>query len=581
MSGRILDLIKRANLVSQADLARAVEFSERDRIPIAYFLLKNKLVPEEALMKALSEGLGGIEVVSPDKIEIDPNILISVPRDLIIQHRIIPIDKLTNNLILAVGDPTNIAVFDAISAKLGAKLRLKLASELSIQNAINRYYGTTEEAAKLAAQQKSIQQKAAAALANLPPGALNETGESYVVNYVERLMLVAAQKRASDIHIEPFEQSIRIRLRVDGSLLEYKPSARFEFRDSLLSRVKLISGLDIFEKRLPQDGNAKLDVPGLGKMDFRVSSLPSVWGEKIVLRLLDKSNLQLDMTQLGFDTDQLANFKDSIMKPFGMVIVTGPTGSGKTTTLYSALNELNRITDNVVTAEDPVEFTIPGICQVNVRPDIEFTFSKALKAFLRQDPDIIMLGEIRDFETGEIAMKAALTGHIVLSTLHTNNAAESIERLRNMGIDRFTLVSALNCVVAQRLVRKICPECKAEDSVSPEKQVALGLPEKYIGKFTIFKGLGCENCNHTGYRGRAAIYEVLVVNEPVKRAIIDNMTALDIKRVAMSNGMQTLRQSAWKKVYKGITTVDELIEASGSDDDAKASAQRAAQIRSA
>jgi type IV pilus assembly protein PilB len=269
------------------------------------------------------------------------------------------------------------------------------------------------------------------------------------------------------------------------------------------------------------------------------------------------------------------------MKPFGMVIVTGPTGSGKTTTLYSALNELNRITDNVVTAEDPVEFTIPGICQVNVRPDIDFTFSKALKAFLRQDPDIIMVGEIRDLETGEIAMKAALTGHIVLSTLHTNNAAESIERLRNMGVDKFTIVSALNCVVAQRLVRKICNECREIDLVTPEKQIALGLPEKYVGKFKIYKGLGCENCNHTGYRGRAAIYEVLTVSEPVKRAVVENMTAIEIKRIAMSSGMQTLRQSAWRKVYKGITSVDELIEASGSDDDAKSAALRIEQMRSA
>ncbi|NBO37990.1 type II secretion system protein GspE [bacterium] len=582
MSGaRIVDLIKRSNLVGQADMAKAMEFSQRDGIPLTLFLLRNKIVAEDQLMRALSEGLGGLEVVTPDKMDIDSSILASVPREMVIQHRILPINKITNNLILAVGDPTNLGLFDALSAKLGVKIRLKLASELSIQNAINRFYGSGEEAAKVATQQKAVQQKAAAALANLQGVQTNDSGESYVINYIERLMVVAAQRRASDIHVEPFETSMRIRLRVDGSLLEYKPQPRFEFRDALLSRVKLISGLDIFEKRLPQDGNTKLDIPGLGKMDFRVSSLPSVWGEKIVLRLLDKSNLQLDMTQLGFDNEQLEQFKDSILKPFGMVIVTGPTGSGKTTTLYSALSELNRITDNVVTAEDPVEFTIPGICQVNVRPDIDFTFSKALKAFLRQDPDVIMVGEIRDLETGEIAMKAALTGHIVLSTLHTNNASESIERMRNMGIDRFTIVSALNCVVAQRLVRKICNECRAEDSVAPEKQIALGLPEKYVGKFKIYKGLGCDNCNNTGYRGRAAIYEVLTVSEPVKRAVVDNMTALDLKRIAMANGMQTLRQSAWKKVYKGITTIDELIEASGSDDDANASAARQENLRSA
>ena len=564
---RIVEIIKRSNLVGNADLARALEFSERDGVPLTYFLLKNKVVTEEALMKCISDALGGIEIVYPDKISIESSVLASVPRDIITNHRVIPINRVSSHLILAVGDPTNLGVFDAISAKLGVKIRLKLASELSIQSAINKFYGATEEAAKIAAQQKSAQ-RAAAALSNLPLNA-SESGESYVINYVERLMLVAAQKQASDIHIEPFEQSIRIRLRIDGSLIEYKPNARFEFKDALLSRVKLISGLDIFEKRLPQDGNAKLDIPGLGKIDFRVSSLPSVWGEKIVLRLLDKGNLQLDMTQLGFDSEQLHKFKDSILQPFGMVIVTGPTGSGKTTTLYSALNELNRITDNVVTAEDPVEFTIPGICQVNVRPDIDFTFSKALKAFLRQDPDIIMVGEIRDLETGEIAMKAALTGHIVLSTLHTNNAAESIERLRNMGIDRFTIVSALNCVVAQRLVRKICNECKSVDDVPAEKQIALGLPEKYINKFKIYKGIGCESCNNTGYRGRAAIYEVLQVNEPVKRAIVDNLTAIDLKRIAMNNGMQTLRQSAWKKVYKGITTIEELVEASASDEDAR------------
>ncbi|MEY2987024.1 MAG: hypothetical protein RJB13_545 [Pseudomonadota bacterium] len=564
---RIVEIIKRSNLVSNADLSRALEFSERDGVPLTLFLLKNKIVSEEALMRAISEALGGIEIVYPDKMSIESSVLASVPREVVTNHRVVPINRVSSHLILAVGDPTNLGVFDAISAKLGVKIRLKLASEISIQNAINKFYGATEEAAKIAAQQKSAQ-RAAAALSQLPLNA-SENGESYVINYVERLMLIAAQKQASDIHIEPFEQSIRIRLRIDGSLIEYKPNARFEFRDALLSRVKLISGLDIFEKRLPQDGNAKLDIPGLGKMDFRVSSLPSVWGEKIVLRLLDKGNLQLDMTQLGFDTEQLQQFKHSILQPFGMVIVTGPTGSGKTTTLYSALNELNRITDNVVTAEDPVEFTIPGICQVNVRPDIDFTFSKALKAFLRQDPDIIMVGEIRDLETGEIAMKAALTGHIVLSTLHTNNAAESIERLRNMGIDKFTIVSALNCVVAQRLVRKICNECKTVDNVPAEKQIALGLPEKYIDKFKIYRGIGCENCNNTGYRGRAAIYEVLQVTEPVKRAVVDNLTALDFKRIAMNNGMQTMRQSAWKKVYKGITTIEELIEASGSDDDAR------------
>jgi type IV pilus assembly protein PilB len=297
--------------------------------------------------------------------------------------------------------------------------------------------------------------------------------------------------------------------------------------------------------------------------------LPTVFGEKIVMRLLDKSNLQLDMTMLGFEKEQLARFHEAIYKPFGMVIVTGPTGSGKTTTLYSALNELNRLTDNVVTAEDPVEFTIPGVCQVNVRQDIGFTFAKALKAFLRQDPDVIMVGEIRDLETAEIAMKAALTGHIVLSTLHTNNAPETIERLRNMGIDSFTIISALNSVCAQRLVRKICENCKVEDPVKPEEQISLGLPPKFAGTFKIYKGEGCPVCNGVGYKGRLAIYEVMNLNDSIRRSIANKESVIDLKRIAMQSGMQTLRQSAWKKVFKGLTTITEMQEASAQDFEAQ------------
>jgi type IV pilus assembly protein PilB len=301
-------------------------------------------------------------------------------------------------------------------------------------------------------------------------------------------------------------------------------------------------------------------------VDFRVSVLPCVWGEKIVMRILDKSNLQLDMTRLGFEPEQLNQFKESIMRPFGMVLVTGPTGSGKTTTLYSALNELNRVSENVVTAEDPVEFTIPGINQVQVRNDINFTFAKALKSFLRQDPDVIMVGEIRDIDTAEIAMKAALTGHIVLSTLHTNNAAETIERIKNMGIEPFTIISALNSVVAQRLVRKVCNNCKVEDkSHTKDDLIKYGLPEKYVGAFPLYKGEGCEICNDTGYKGRIAIHEVLVLNDAIKKAIAANAPAHELKRIAMQNGMQTLRQSAWKKVAKGLTSIEELLDNSSSD----------------
>jgi type IV pilus assembly protein PilB len=557
MSGRIAEIIKKAGLLSKEDLAKALEFSQRDSKPLAYFILANNMCDEEELMKALAEGLGQPEVFYPHEIDIEPAVINCVPKEIAYQYRMIPVNRLANNLIVAVGDPTNIPVFDAIQTRLGVRLKLKLASELSIQKALDKHYATRVD---------EVRKSQSTNLKSLEEGG---RAENYVINFIDRLLQSAAQRKASDIHIEPFETHMRVRLRVDGSLLEYELKPRFEAKDALLSRVKIISQLDIAEKRFPQDGNAKLEIPGYGKMDFRVSSMPTVWGEKIVLRLLDKGNLQLDMTRLGFDKEQLDQFKDAISKPFGMVLVTGPTGSGKTTTLYSALNELNRTSDCVVTAEDPVEFTIPGIAQVNVRLDIGFNFAKALKAFLRQDPDVIMVGEVRDAETAEIAMKAALTGHIVLSTLHTNNASETIERLRNLGVASFTIISALNAVVAQRLVRKICVNCKQEVNIPAEEQISLGMPAKYAGTFKIYKGEGCDMCNGTGYKGRCAIYEVLTLNDAVKRAVAENASVLEIKRIAMASGMQTLRQSAWKKVYKGMTTIDELLEASNADTEEK------------
>jgi type IV pilus assembly protein PilB len=547
MSVRIAEILKRSGLLSKDNLVRALEFSQRDGVPLAHFVLSSGMADEKQFMEVISAGLGIQEIVWPHELDIENAVINCMPRDMAYSHRMIPINRLANNLIVAVGDPSNIGLFDAISSKLGVKLKVKLASELSIQKALDKYYAN-----KLDESRKTT---------NL------EGAETYVMTYVEKLMQNAVARKASDIHIEPYETAIRVRLRVDGSLVEYDPRPRYEAKDALISRVKIISGLDISEKRYPQDGNAKLEVAGYGKMDFRVSSMPTVWGEKIVLRILDKGNLQLDMKKLGFDQEQLDKFQEAIFRPFGMVVVTGPTGSGKTTTLYSALNELNRVSDCVVTAEDPVEFTIAGINQVMVRPDIDFTFSKALKAFLRQDPDVIMVGEIRDPDTAEIAMKAALTGHIVLSTLHTNNAPETIERLRNMGVQPFTIISALNAVVAQRLIRKICLKCKAETNIPVDDQVQMGLPAKFAGTFPIFKGQGCEACNGTGYKGRAAIYEVMTLNDAIKRAIAENASVLDLKKIAMKSGMQTLRQSAWKKVHKGITTIDELLESSGSDTD--------------
>jgi type IV pilus assembly protein PilB len=548
MSGRIVEVVKRANLLGKEDLLKAVEFSHRDNVPFPLFLLRNGYVEESVLMPLLERELG-YEFIDLDNQDIEPAILDCVTRDIAITFRIIPLNRLANNLIVACGDPTNLDMIDKVSARLGSKIKPKLASELAIQRALDKYYVGKIEA------------KSATAI--------QDVADVYVISYIERLLQYAAQRKVSDIHFECFESSLRVRLRADGSLMEYAERPRFEMRDAMISRVKIISNLDITERRLPQDGNTKLDVPGVGKLDFRVSCLPTVWGEKIVLRLLDKGNLQLDMTKLGFDPDQLAAFQDAIHKPFGMVVVTGPTGSGKTTTLYSALSDLNRVSDCIVTAEDPVEYTIPGIAQSQVKPDINFTFASALKSFLRQDPDVIMIGEIRDLETADMAMRAALTGHIVLSTLHTNNAPETVERLRNMGVESFTIISALNAVIAQRLVRKVCPKCKVEDDrFTPEELINHGLPAKYVGKFPIFRGEGCEFCNGTGYKGRAAIYEVMTMTEALKRAVSKDLSALELKIIAMQNGMQTLRQSAWKKVAKGVTSLEELLDSSSPDFDA-------------
>jgi type IV pilus assembly protein PilB len=569
MSARIIEIIKRSRLVADSDLDRAIEFAERDGVSLPSYLIRSNMADENALLKAMSAGLGGMQVYFPDKMNIDPTILSSISRELAITHKVFPVNRLAGTIIVCTGDPTNLANLDALAAKIGVKLRVNLASDMAIERAIAKYYQVAGASGGKRTNHTNV------GGTNVKAAVDAEIGEGYVISYIDQLLIFAVRARASDIHIEPFEKMVRIRLRMDGSLVEYKNRARFEMRDALITRMKIVSGLDIAEKRVPQDGNTKIDVSGVGKVDFRVSSLPTQWGEKIVLRILDKANLQTDLTKLGFDKAQLEVFRDSIFKPFGMIIVTGPTGSGKTTTLYSALNELNRITDNVVTAEDPVEYTLPGICQVNIRHDIGLTFAAALKAFLRQDPDVIMVGEIRDTETAEIAMKAALTGHIVLSTLHTNNAAETLERLRNMRIEPFTIVSAVNCVVAQRLMRKLCQECKKPDPISPADQIKLGLPPEYAGKINIFIESGCASCNFTGFRGRSAIYEVMPLSESLKRGLAEDMSAMQLKKIAMNEGMQTLRQSAWKKVASGVSSISEMLANSASDRDLTSSARKA------
>lgn len=384
-----------------------------------------------------------------------------------------------------------------------------------------------------------------------------------VLTFVNRLLAEAYIKKASDIHVEPYEKSFRIRFRVDGSLVEVATPPK-SMMPAVVSRMKIMSSMDISEKRKPQDGRIKLMIGG-SPIDYRVSSLPCLFGEKIVMRLLDSSNLQLDMTKLGFEAKQLEVFKEGIHRPYGMCLVTGPTGSGKTTTLYSAIADLNTIDNNISTAEDPVEFNLEGINQVNVRKEVGLTFASALKAFLRQDPDIIMVGEIRDLEVGEIAVEAALTGHLVLSTLHTNDAPATITRILNMGIEPFLVVAALNVVVAQRLCRKICLNCREERKATPDELIACGFAPASAEKIKVYHGKGCDICNGTGYKGRVAIYEVLAMTPKVRELILRNASTDDIKRQAIRDGMKTLRMCALTKVAQGLTTIEEAVSNSASD----------------
>lgn len=474
----------------------------------------------------------------------------------VLKYRALPIQKTAKAVSVAIYDPT----ITEFKTELQAVFQHPVEFILTNLKSWDKIYGrVTESIDELLNTIKEISQ------AEEGDGeAIKEEdiGED-VILYVNRILADAFIKKASDIHVEPYEKAFRIRFRVDGSLHEVdRPSMKMLL--PMVSRLKILAQLNISEKRKPQDGRIKLSIGGQ-PIDYRVSTLPTLFGEKIVLRLLDSSNLQLDMTKLGFESKQLSVFQEGIHQPYGMCLVTGPTGSGKTTTLYSALAELNKVTKNISTAEDPCEFNLEGINQVNVNKDVGRTFASALKAFLRQDPDIIMVGEIRDLEVGEIAVEAALTGHMVLSTLHTNDAPSTVTRLLNMGIEPFLVVGALNVVVAQRLCRRICVECKVEAKAPLEELIACGIAPSSAEKIKVYKGAGCEFCNGTGYKGRVAIYEVLDMTPLVKEIVLKHGTADDIKKQAIKDGMKTLRMSALTKVAQGLTTLDEAVMNSSSD----------------
>ena len=566
MSVRLGELLTKASLISQDQLKEALRVQKETGGKLGETLIKLGFVSEEDITECLSQQFG-VPSINLAHFEIDSSVIKLIPGDVARKYNILPVNKTGATITIAMADPTNVFAMDDIKFMTGYNVEPVVASELGIKAAIDNYYGTTSSL-ELKKVMEDLQTQESADLEvleeeeELDVNALAEGAEEAPVVKLCNLILTDAIKRgASDIHIEPYEKEYRVRFRVDGILYEIM-NPPLKLKDAMTSRMKILAKLDISEKRLPQDGRIKLKIKLEDKnkeLDFRVSVLPTLFGEKIVMRLLDKDNLRLDMTKLGFEPESLVRFEEAIFKPWGMVLVTGPTGSGKTNTLYSALSKVNSPEVNIMTAEDPVEFNLPGINQVQMKESIGLNFAATLRSFLRQDPNIILVGEIRDFETAEIAIKAALTGHLVLSTLHTNDAPSTINRLMNMGIEPFLVATATQLIAAQRLTRRICQNCKEPVEMSPQALLNLGYRKDEIGTFSVYKGRGCEKCNNTGYKGRVGLIEVMVIDDDIRDLILSGGTAIDIKRKAMENGMITLRRSGLVKIKDGVTTVEEVV----------------------
>ena len=564
MEPRIGELLVRGGVVTREQLNEALEKEKSNGSHLVQELVRLGFTTEDQLTQFLAKQFG-IEKVELAGSDIADSVFNLVPSDLIQKHQLIPLKLVGSTLTVAMTDPTNLIAINEVKFISGYGVKVALASASEIKELLGKRFGSKgyDEVLKKFGgnEMEVIRDEEDINLQELQEA----TNEAPVVTLVNAVLADAAKRLASDIHIEPYEKVFRIRFRVDGVLQEIMTPPQ-RLKNALISRLKVMANLDIAERRLTQDGRIKLKMGGGQELDIRVSALPTLFGEKIVMRLLDKSNLQLDMAKLGFDPEALKGFMEAIYKPYGMILITGPTGSGKSTTLYSALSELNKPDVNISTAEDPVEYNLMGINQVQVRDEIGLSFAACLRSFLRQDPDIIMVGEIRDLETAQIGVKAALTGHLVLSTLHTNDAPSTVDRLINMGLEPFLLTSSINLIVAQRLVRKICTGCKAPVEVSREALINIGVePAEVSMGFATFKGKGCPNCNQTGYKGRIALYEVMVLHEGLKESILRGASAADLKREAVKMGMSTLRMSAIKKVREGMTTIEETVRVTDSD----------------
>ncbi len=577
MPVRIGELLLKEKRITPEQLQEALAYQKTNGGKLGLNLVRLGFVRDEDITALLSRQYG-VPSINLAQFEIDAAVVKVIPAETAHKYQIVPLSRSGATLTIAMTDPTNVFAMDDIKFMTGYNVEPVVASETAVNEALEKYYPTQLKRIETVGGPSALD-AAARALEEMPldaattdvevleeleeisAEALQRQGEDApVIRLVNVILMSAIQKGASDIHIEPYEKEFRVRYRIDGILYNIM-APPMKFRDAVTSRIKIMSKLDIAEKRLPQDGRIKIRFADNGvtkDIDFRVSCLPTLFGEKIVLRLLDKDKLMLDMTRLGFESESLARFETAIQKPWGMVLVTGPTGSGKTNTLYSSIARINTQETNIMTAEDPVEFNLPGINQVQVRENIGLNFAAALRAFLRQDPNIILVGEIRDFETAEIAVKAALTGHLVLSTLHTNDAPSTVNRLMNMGIEPFLVASSVNLICAQRLVRRICAHCKAPHPTPAPALVQAGFTPEDAQNVMPQKGNGCEKCNNTGYKGRVGLYEVMEVTDELRELILVGASALELRRKAVDDGMITLRHSGLRKVKEGVTTLEEV-----------------------
>ena len=571
MAAKLGDLLVTENLITRQQLGKALEYQRVHGGRLGYCLIQLGCVTGEDISAILSRQFG-LPSINLPFFEVDPSIVKLIPLETARKYQVLPLSRAGSTLTIATIDPTDVFAMDDLQFMTGFTIEPVVVAASAIREAIQKYYGAgptpelkqgsagaTVESGQPAGSEPGM---GSATDRPIPPEDSGQADEEApVVKLVNRILSSALKQGASDIHIEPYEQELRVRFRIDG-LLSTVMTPPLSLKDAVTSRIKIMAKLDISEKRLPQDGRMKIRMKKegrVGDLDLRVSVLPTLHGEKVVLRLLDRDRLMLDMTQLGFESESLRRFESAILKPYGMVLVTGPTGSGKTSTLYSSITRLNRTDTNILTAEDPVEFNLPGINQVQVKEQIGLTFATALRAFLRQDPNIVLVGEVRDLETAEIAIKAALTGHLVLSTLHTNDAASTVSRLTNMGVESFLVATSVHLICAQRLIRRICRQCRQADDPPVEALIDAGFAPAEAREILTYRGRGCDACNHTGYKGRVGLFEVMEIGDGLRELILRGGSSAQLKQQAIQGGMITLRASGLQKIRDGVTTLEEVL----------------------